>query len=275
MTSIDMQTLRTRKWHLNITKHLMERHFAEPGGQLGTGGNSNTVGPLGIPCQRDLKNRSMATCDTFLWSPLLKGTICPDFFPATWPKKSWLLKKSFAADFFWSEFRKKNVIKKVETETRWDMYLIMYVFPLQKQQGRRVTAFFWYAFWKSQAQNETIWAWDFVKTFIECDANRWFGGEPTKGCVKGSAGLCKGGRGGVHCATRCRCGRELSPGGCSWCEIFTNFSSGHPSPSWSSWRRALVPAWSDCLGLRTLELTLIHESVLRSSSVVVGTIEAT
>lgn len=232
MTSIDMQTLRTRKWHLNITKHLMERHFAEPGGQLGTEGNSNTVGPLGIPCQRDLKNRSMATCDTFLWSPLLKGTICPDFFPATWPKKSWLLKKSFAADFFWSEFRKKNVIKKVETETRWDMYLIMYVFPLQKQQGRRVTAFFWYAFWKSQAQNETIWAWDFVKTFIECDANRWFGGEPTKGCVKGSAGLCKGGSTAQRVAV-------VAGNVCSWCSWCGNVHT---------WNHQVIPAPHGPLG---------------------------
>ena len=170
MTSIDMQTLRTRKWHLNITKHLMERHFAEPGGQLGTGGNSNTVGPLGIPCQRDLKNRSMATCDTFLWSPLLKGTICPDFFPATWPKKSWLLKKSFAADFFWSEFRKKNVIKKVETDIRWDIFLIIYAFPLQKQQGSRVTAFFCKPFEIPGAE------WNHLGLGLcqnRCDANRW------------------------------------------------------------------------------------------------------
>lgn len=47
------------------------------------------------------------------------------------------------------------------------MYLIIYAFPLQKQQGRRVTAFFWESLLKSQAQNETIWAWDFIKNFID------------------------------------------------------------------------------------------------------------
>lgn len=53
------------------------------------------------------------------------------------------------------------------------MYLIMYVFPLQKQQGSRVTAFFLVSLLKSQAQNETIWAWDFVKIDVmPTDGNR-------------------------------------------------------------------------------------------------------
>lgn len=171
MTSIDMQTLRTRKWHLNITKHLMERHFAEPGGQLGTEGNSNTVGPLGIPCQRDLKNRSMATCDTCLWSPLLKGTICPDFFPVAWPKKSWLLKKSFAADFFWSEFRKKNVIKKVETETRMRHVFNYVCISFTKTTRQQSHSFFFGKPFEIPGAE-----WNHLGLGLcqnRCDANRW------------------------------------------------------------------------------------------------------
>ena len=42
------------------------------------------------------------------------------------------------------------------------MYLIIYVFPWQKQQGRRVAAIFSVSF-EIQAENETIWAWDFIK----------------------------------------------------------------------------------------------------------------
>ena len=142
----------------------------------------------------------------------------PGFLSSYLTKKKLTFEKSFAADFFWSEFRKKNVIKKVETDIRWDIFLIIYAFPLQKQQGRRVTAFFWYAFWKSQAQNETIWAWDFTK--LDVMPTDGLVVMFTKGCVKGSAGLCKG---GVHCAARCPpLSQGMSPGGCSWCEIFTD-----------------------------------------------------
>ena len=219
MTSIDMQTLRTRKWHLNITKHLMERHFAEPGGQLGTGGNSNTVGPLGIPCQRDLKNRSMATCDTCLWSPLLKGTICPDFFPVAWPKKGWLLKKVLRLAFFDPSSEKKSVIKKVETDIRWDIFLIIYAFPLQKQQGRQSHSFFLVCLLKIPGAEWNHLGLGLCQNLNRCDANRWFGSvHPLRAVSKAAPAFAKA---GGHCATRCRCCRECH-WGCSWCEILTD-----------------------------------------------------
>ena len=268
-----MQTLRTRKWHLNITKHLMERHFAEPGGQLGTGGNSNTVSPLGIPCQRDLKNRSMATCDTFLWSPLLKGTICPDFFPATWPKKSWLLKKVLRLTFFDPSSEKKCHKESWNRDTMRHVFNYLCISFAKTTRQKSRSFFFGVPFAIPGAEWNHLGLGLYQKLY-RCDASMVGSVHPLRAVSKAAPAFAKA-DGGLRNSPLVQ-GSHQSPGGvfmvwkCSQMK-----SSGHPSPSWSSWRRAVVPAWSDGLGLRTLQLTLIHESVLRSSSVVVGTIEAT
>jgi len=194
----------------------------------------------------------------------------PGFLSSYLTKKKLTFEKKFCGWLFLIRVQKKKCHKE-----SWNRYTMRHFFDylcisFTKTTRQKSHSFFFVSLLKSQAQNETIWAWDFVKiNVMPTDGLVLF----TKGCVKGSAGLCKG---GVHCATH-RCRREFTGGfhGVHGVKFSHMKSSGHPSPSWSSWRRALVPAWSDCLGLRTLELTLIHESVLRSSSVVVGTIEAT
>ena len=160
----------------------------------------------------------------------------PGFLSSYLTKKKADFWKKFCVWLFLIRVQKKNVIKKVETETRWDMYLIIYAFPLQKQQGRRVAAFFLVCLLKSQAQNETIWAWDFIKNFHRCDANRWFDGCfcSLRAVSKAAPAFAKADGGST---AQVAVGAGKSPHwGCSWCEIFT------------PWNHQVIPAPHGPLG---------------------------